>query len=84
MAFTITITAEAESHLRSLPARDQRTLEATILARLTHQPTTPTHAIKQLRPNPLAQFELRAGDLRVLYNVEGFGSGPSRCRPQGR
>ena len=24
-----------------------------------------------LRPNPLAAFELRAADLRVLYNVEG-------------
>ena len=32
---------------------------------------TPTRAIKRLRPNPFAQFELRAGDLRVLYNVEG-------------
>ncbi len=30
----------------------------------------PTKAIKRLRPNPLAEFELRAGDLRVLYNVE--------------
>lgn len=31
----------------------------------------PTRAIKQLRPNPFAAFELRAGDLRVLYNIEG-------------
>jgi hypothetical protein len=28
-------------------------------------------ASKLLRPNPLAQFELRAGNLRALYNVEG-------------
>lgn len=28
-------------------------------------------AIKRLRPNPLAEYELRVGDLRVLYNVEG-------------
>jgi hypothetical protein len=28
-------------------------------------------AIKRLRANPLADFELRAGDLRALYNVEG-------------
>jgi hypothetical protein len=34
------------------------------------KPTTPTKAIKRLRPNPLAQYELRAGDLRALYNVE--------------
>ena len=30
----------------------------------------PTKAIKRLRPNPLAEFELRAGDLRALYDVE--------------
>ena len=71
VAFKITITAEAESQLRALPVRDQRTLEAAIQARLAQQPTTPTRAIKRLRPNPLAQFELRAGNLRVLYNVEG-------------
>jgi hypothetical protein len=54
-----------------LPAREQRILEAAILSRLEHQPTTPTKAIKRLRPNPLAEFELRAGGLRALYNVEG-------------
>ena len=41
-----------------------------ILARLRDQPTTPTRAIKRLRPNPFAEYELRVGDLRVLYNVE--------------
>lgn len=71
MAFRIAITAVAEAQLRSLPARDQRILEAVIPARLTLQPTTPTKAIKRLRPNPLAEFELRVGDLRVLYNVAG-------------
>jgi mRNA-degrading endonuclease RelE of RelBE toxin-antitoxin system len=70
MAFQITITAEAESQMKALPAREQRVLEAAILARLQDQPTTPTRAIKRLRPNPLAEFELRVGDLRVLYNVE--------------
>src|ERR1700733_14295378 len=71
MAFQITITEEAESQLRTLSVREQRTLEAAVVVRLTDQPTTPTKAIKRLRPNPLAEFELRGGDLRVLYNVEG-------------
>jgi mRNA-degrading endonuclease RelE of RelBE toxin-antitoxin system len=53
-----------------LPARQQRLLEAAIQTRLVHQPTTPTKAVKKLRPNPFAEFELRVGDLRVLYNVE--------------
>ena len=72
MAFQITITEDAEYHLRALPVREQRILEAAILARLQGRPTTPTRAIKKLRPNPLAEFELRVGDLRVLYNVEGL------------
>ncbi len=71
MAYRITITEEAESHLDALSKRDQQTLQAAILTRLANAPATPTRAIKQLRPNPLAKFELRAGDLRVLYNVEG-------------
>ena len=70
MPFKITITADADRQFRSLPVRDQRILEAAILSRLEHQPATPTKAIKRLRPNPLAEFELRAGDLRVLYDVE--------------
>ena len=46
-------------------------IETAIVMRLVDQPSTPTRAIKRLRPNPLAEFELRAGDLRALYNVEG-------------
>jgi mRNA-degrading endonuclease RelE of RelBE toxin-antitoxin system len=71
MPFKITITEDADRQFRALPARDRRILEAAILSRLEHQPTTATKAVKRLRPNTLAEFELRAGDLRVLYNVEG-------------
>jgi mRNA-degrading endonuclease RelE of RelBE toxin-antitoxin system len=70
MAFHITITEEADAKLRSLPVREQRIVEAAVAVRLRDQPTTPTRAIKRLRPNPLAEFELRVRDLRVLYNVE--------------
>lgn len=70
MAFRISITRDAEAHLRALPKREQRIIEDAILARLREQPMTPTRAIKRLRPNPLAEFELRAGEFRVLYNVE--------------
>ena len=70
MAFQVTITGDAESQLLSLSVREQRILEAAIMARLQDNPTTPTKAIKRLRPNPLAEFELRVADLRVLHNVE--------------
>jgi mRNA-degrading endonuclease RelE of RelBE toxin-antitoxin system len=71
MSFNITITEEADRQYKALPVRDQRILEASILSRLEQEPTKLTKAIKRLRPNPLAEFELRAGDLRALYNVEG-------------
>jgi mRNA-degrading endonuclease RelE of RelBE toxin-antitoxin system len=71
MAFQIVITSEAENHLRSLTAREQRIVEAAVVNRLQEKPATPTKAIKRLRPNPFAEYELRVGDLRVLYNVEG-------------
>jgi mRNA-degrading endonuclease RelE of RelBE toxin-antitoxin system len=71
MPFKISITEDADRQFRLLPVREQRILVAAIQARLQHQPNTPTKAIKRLRPNPLAEFELRVGDLRALYNVQG-------------
>ena len=59
MQYRITITQEAEWQLRDLPAREQRSVEAAVLTRLRTQPPTRSKAIKRLRPNPLAQFELR-------------------------
>jgi len=69
MPFKITITEDAERQFRSLSAREQRILEAAIRARLEQQPTMSTKAVRRLRPNPFADFELRVGDFRVLYNV---------------
>ena len=71
MAFRITITEDAERQFHALSVRDQRILQAAIVSRLLHQPTTPTRAVKRLRPNPVAEWELRAGALRILYDVEG-------------
>jgi mRNA-degrading endonuclease RelE of RelBE toxin-antitoxin system len=70
MPFKITITEDADRQFRGLSSREQRLLEAAIVSRLEYQPEIVTKAVKRLRPNPLAEFELRAGNLRVLYNVE--------------
>ena len=37
---------------------------------LVHQPTVETRNRKPMRPNPLAPWELRIGNLRVYYDVE--------------
>jgi mRNA-degrading endonuclease RelE of RelBE toxin-antitoxin system len=68
--FTITMTAYAEAQWLSLPAREQRMLEAAVHTKLRHHPDIETGAIKKLRPDPLAGYELRVGNLRVLYNVK--------------
>lgn len=70
MQYLISITEVAESHLEALTAHDRRIVEAAIIARLLHQPTVASKAIRRLRPNPLAQFELRVREFRVLYNVD--------------
>jgi mRNA-degrading endonuclease RelE of RelBE toxin-antitoxin system len=71
MAFRITITDIADEHMQALSARERKVLKAAIGSRLVNQPTTPSKAVKKLRLNSFAQYELRVGDLRALYNVEG-------------
>ncbi|MBL8799672.1 MAG: addiction module toxin RelE [Planctomycetia bacterium] len=70
MPYEISVTEIAEAQLRALTAREQRIVEEGIASRLVSQPTTTSRALKKLRPNPLAGYELRLGNLRVLYNVD--------------
>lgn len=42
----------------------------TVDEQLLHQPTIETRQRKPMRPNPVAPWELRVGDLRVYYDVE--------------
>lgn len=70
MAFEIIFTPDVERQIDALTVRERRILDAAIQTRLRERPRTTTKAIKRFRPNPLAEFELRVGDLRALYNVE--------------
>ncbi len=70
LPYRITITREAKVQLQGLPVREQRTIGDGIAARLQDQPACSSRAVKPLRPNPLAGYELRLGDLRVLYNID--------------
>ncbi len=38
--------------------------------RLLHQPTTEARNRKRLRPNQVAEWELRIGEYRVFYDVD--------------
>jgi mRNA-degrading endonuclease RelE of RelBE toxin-antitoxin system len=68
--FQIAYSPECEDHLRALSARDRAIVLDTVDQQLTHEPTVETRHRKPMRPNPLAPWELRIGDLRVYYEVD--------------
>lgn len=70
MPYRVTITRDAKAQFQGFTVREQRVIGDGIAARLLHQPTTASMAVKPLRPNPLAGYELRLGDLRILYTVD--------------
>ena len=70
MAYLIEYSPEAEDHLYLLTARQQRIVVDAVDRQLLDQPALETKNRKPMRPNPIAPWELRIGDLRVYYEVE--------------
>ena len=70
MPYRIEYSPETEAHLRTLSARDHSTVLDAVDQQLCHEPTRETRNRKPMRPNPLAPWELRIGNLRVYYEVE--------------
>jgi mRNA-degrading endonuclease RelE of RelBE toxin-antitoxin system len=70
MAYQIVYSPEAVSHLEALPKSSQVLVLDQVDIQLVHQPTLPTRKRKLLRPNPIAPWELRLGDVRVFYEVQ--------------
>ncbi len=68
-AYAINIADEAASHLGGLTRYAQRIVLDGIELHLRHQPTQETRRVKRMRPNPVATWELRLGDYRILYDV---------------
>ncbi len=69
--YRIDYSPAAEDHLRALTARQRAIVFDTIDEQLKDQPAVETRNRKPMRPNPLAPWELRIGDLRVYYDVQG-------------
>ena len=55
--------------MRQLSAQERKATLDRIEAVLGNEPTRETRNLKSLRPNPLAKYELRAGALRVFFEV---------------
>jgi mRNA-degrading endonuclease RelE of RelBE toxin-antitoxin system len=69
VAFAIVYSPEAVDHLRLLARTSQVLVLDQVDEQLSHQPTLATRKRKLLRPNSIAPWELRLGDIRVFYEV---------------
>jgi len=70
VAYRIEYSPETEDHLRARTARQQTIVLDAIDKQLSREPTAQTRNRKPMRPNPIAPWELRIGNLRVYYDVE--------------
>ena len=70
MPYEIEYSPDSEEHLRTLTARQRAVLLDSVDEQLAHQSKVETRNRKLMRPNPLAPWELRIGNLRVYYDVE--------------
>jgi mRNA-degrading endonuclease RelE of RelBE toxin-antitoxin system len=68
--FAIEFTSSAIEDLEFLRKYDQRQAIDGIESQLTHQPNAETRNRKRLRPNKLAEWELRIGKSRAFYDVD--------------
>lgn len=69
MPYTVEFAESVEVQFKALPARDRTTILASIDRQLLGEPLRETRNRKPLRPNPIAPWELRVGELRVFYEV---------------
>ena len=69
MAYHVQFAESVRRQIRQLPAHHRAKLLSAIEVQLVHEPLTETRNRKLLRPNPIAPWELRVGDLRAFYDV---------------
>ena len=70
VAYRIEYAPAVANHLQDLTVRQQVIVLDAVDEQLIYQPTVETKNRKPMRPNPLAPWELRIGNLRVYYDVE--------------
>ena len=68
--FEIELTLDAIDDMRLLRKYERQQIVETIQDQLAHQPTEETRNRKRLRPNQLAEWELRIGRFRVFYDID--------------
>ena len=73
MRFEVKLVPSADQDLESYAAREQRIILDAIAEFLEVDANVGTKRRKQMRPNPLAPWELRIGDYRVFYEIRAEG-----------
>jgi len=70
LKFEIEYSPDTVDHFRALTARQRAAVLDEVDVQLQHEPDVETRNRKPMRPNPVAPWELRIGDLRVYYDIE--------------
>jgi len=70
MKYQIEFSPDTLEHLQCLSARQQTTVLDSVEKQLRDQPAVETKNRKPMRPNPVAPWELRIGNLRVYYDID--------------
>lgn len=79
MPYELQFVASVKPQLDALTANQRSSVLKSIEEQLVHEPLTETRNRKPLRPNPIAPWELRVGQLRVFYDVRP--SDPNATEP---
>jgi mRNA-degrading endonuclease RelE of RelBE toxin-antitoxin system len=69
LAYTLKFTPKGDYYFSLLTANHRATVFDQTEIHLTIEPTTVTRNRKLMRPNSIASWELRIGNLRVYYTV---------------
>ena len=70
MRFEIEFTTEAIDDMLSFRKQERKYIIEKVETQLEYQPTEETRNRKKLRPNQLAEWELRIDRFRVFYDVD--------------
>jgi mRNA-degrading endonuclease RelE of RelBE toxin-antitoxin system len=73
--YTVEFAESVEAQFKTLTARDRATILTAVDRQLFGEPLRETRNRKPLRPNPIAPWELRVGELRVFYEVAELAEG---------
>ena len=69
MSHEIRFVESAKRQLRAFNGRERTLIVASVEDELSYDPLVETRNRKELRPNLIAPWELRIGNLRVFYEV---------------